>query len=59
MNPYVHHTPGRLRIRNPLLKRNPLEADRATSESGGVKNGYSTQLDCVIQAFAARPPNAR
>jgi len=59
MDPYVHHTPGRLRIRHPLLKRNPLEAGRATRESGGVKNGFSTQLDRVIQAFAARPPNAR
>ena len=30
METYVHHTPGRLRIRSPLLKRNLPEADRAT-----------------------------
>ena len=30
MTSYVHCTPGRLRIRSPLLKRNSPEAERAT-----------------------------
>ncbi len=29
MNPYVHHTAGRLRIKSPLFKRNTRQAERA------------------------------
>ena len=47
MKSYVHHTSGRLRIRSPLLKRNPLEAERASrlvESSAGV-------LSCTVNTL--------
>ena len=44
MNPYVHHTPGRLRIKSPLLKRNPQEAAHAI----GLVKSQEGVVSCTV-----------
>ncbi len=47
MTTYLHHTPGRLRIRSPMLKRNPAAAADAARLVGSQEGVLSCTVNTV------------
>lgn len=54
MNPYVHHTRGRLRIKSPLLKRNTPEAAHATRLVGSQEGVLNCTVNTVTGSMLIR-----
>ncbi len=47
MSPYIHHVPGRLRVKSPRLKRNESQAAETKSYLDGVHGVLSTEVNTV------------
>ncbi len=47
MSYYIHHVPGRLRVKSPLLKRNEHHAARTKAYVGGLHGVRSMEINPV------------
>lgn len=47
MSHYIHHLPGRLRVKSPHLKRNARNADHARNHLGGMDGVLNTEANLV------------
>ena len=59
MTPDIHHVPGRLRVKTPLLKHNPGEAIRVRNMLSGVAGVLANQAKPLTGSIIIRYDEAR